>query len=176
MFLWFIYQFRFKLYSKSLALVLLLLPFSCFTCSYHYCWSLDLWPNWYPLTVPVRPLWKHEQLRRAGLTELIFRLFCQGETTWIRESVSTCAGLQLPLLMIIFCFLLVYFVLCPDHSLVVNFKSCFVLLLKFCFLNGVFFCEVIKRCFVCNHMFCTYTSSYTFFIFMLSLLVISILM
>lgn len=139
MFLWFIYQFRFKLYSKSLALVLLLLPFSCFTCSYHYCWSLDLWPNWYPLTVPVRPLWKHEQLRRAGLTELIFRLFCQGETTWIRESVSTCAGLQLPLLMIIFCFLLVYFVLCPDHSLVVNFKSCFVLLLKFCFLNGVFF-------------------------------------
>lgn len=46
-------RFSFKLYSKSLALVLLLLPFSCFTCWYHYCWILDSWPNWYPLMVPM---------------------------------------------------------------------------------------------------------------------------
>lgn len=120
-------------------------------------------------------MWKHEHLRRAGLTELIFRLFCQGETKWIRESalVQACSSHSWWLFSV-FYWCTLYCV--PITPLVVNFKSCFVLLLKFCFLNGVFFLWGDQKVFCMQpHVLHIYLLLY-FFIFMLSLLVISILM
>lgn len=112
------------------------------------CESMNIWgeQDWQSLKLMFRPV------SSVG-----------GKTKWIRESVSTCAGLQLPLLVIIFCFLLVYFVLCPDHSPGCKFQVVFcgitqVLLSEWCF----FFVRWSKGVLYCNHMFCTYTSSYTF--------------